>query len=107
MKRRGKIGFLKKIPLAIKFLFDKEVPLRKKIWLILGLVYVVSPIDLIPAPILFFSALDDMAIVAFILTKLSDDLEEYALEQERKKKEEDIEDKIIEDVDYDIKDNDK
>ena len=45
---------------AIRFFMkDKTVPLRKKLLILLGIVYLVSPIDLIPAPVLIFGLVDD------------------------------------------------
>lgn len=95
---------LRNIPTAIKYLFDGEVPFKKKILLILGIIYFISPIDLIPEPVIGLGIIDDVALITYILSKLSADLEEYRLKKYRKNKDEEIKDKIIEDVDYDIKD---
>lgn len=96
--------FFKKIPIALRFLFDKEVPFRKKILLILGLIYFIMPIDFIPEPILLVGFIDDIVILAFVLTKSSSDLDKYVKEKEIIKKDENIKGKIIENVEYDIKD---
>ncbi len=99
------MSFLKKIPIAFTFLFDKDVPFKKKILLIIGIIYFALPIDFIPEPILLLGFIDDIAILAFVLTKLSSDLDEYIKNKEIKKKNKDIKGKIIENVEYDIKDD--
>ena len=98
------MSFLRKIPLAIKFLFDKDVPFRKKILIILGAIYLISPIDLVPDPVLLLGVVDDLTIIAFILNKLSSDLDKYELEKDKSNREKNIKGKIIENIDYDIKD---
>jgi len=99
------MSFFRKIPLAIKYLFDGEVPFRKKLWVLFGLIYFISPIDLIPAPVLGLSIIDDLVLITFIINKMSSDLDKYKINLERRKKEKDIKKDIIEDVDYDIKDD--
>lgn len=64
---------------SIKYLFqDKTAPKRYKLVVILGLIYLVSPIDLIPAPILGFSLIDDLVIWGFILNYLKEPLSKYS-----------------------------
>lgn len=56
---------------------DKEVPKRKKILVVLGIIYLVLPVDLIP-PVLFpFGFLDDLVLWAWILWTLKDTLDQY------------------------------
>lgn len=98
--------FFKKIPIAFKFLFDKEVPFRKKIILIIGIIYFLVPIDFIPEPILLIGFIDDIVILAFVLTKLSSDLDKYMEDKEIIKKNKGVKGKIIENVEYEIKDDD-
>ena len=64
---------------AIKnLLFDPSVPKSKKILIIFGIIYLLVPFDLIPAPVLGFSVIDDMAVMLFILAYLSDELDQYS-----------------------------
>ncbi len=60
-----------------KFLKDKTVGFFNKFLLVFALAYVISPIDLIPAPILGFSLLDDIAVLFLILYYLRDYLSSY------------------------------
>lgn len=98
------MSFFKKIPLAIKYALDNDVPFYKKLWIIFGLFYLFSPIDLIPEPVLGFGFIDDIVILGFIISKMNSELDKYKVNLARKKKEENIKEKIIENVDYDIKD---
>lgn len=64
-----------------KFLKDKTVSFFNKFLLVFAILYVVSPIDLIPAPILGFSLLDDIAVLLLILYYLRDYLASYNYEK--------------------------
>lgn len=56
---------------------DKTVPKRKKVLVILGIVYLFLPVDLIP-PVLFpFGFLDDLVLWIWILWTLKDTLDNY------------------------------
>lgn len=56
---------------------DKKVPKRKKILVILGIIYLFLPVDLIP-PVLFpFGFLDDVVLWLWILWHLKDTLDQY------------------------------
>ncbi len=60
-----------------KMMKDKDVPKRKKFLVILGIIYLVTPIDLIP-PVLFpFAILDDLVLWVWILGHLKDTLDQY------------------------------
>ena len=64
--------------LAIKdLLLDPDVSKGKKLLVIFGIIYLFSPLDLIPAPVLGFSVIDDLVLWGFILTHLSDELDSY------------------------------
>ena len=56
---------------------DKTVPKRKKLLIVLGIIYVFLPIDLIP-PVLFpFGFLDDLVLWIWIIWHLKDTLDQY------------------------------
>lgn len=91
----------------INFLLDKNVPLKEKWWVIIPLVYIISPADLIPAPIIGFSIIDDLIMLLFLLTKVYEKTKKYYYDNEnnvRKKygKEKKEHDDIIENVEYEI-----
>ncbi|MEW9123986.1 MAG: DUF1232 domain-containing protein [Thermotaleaceae bacterium] len=63
-----------------------------------GLAYVINPFDLIPAPVfLAFGLIDDVVIMGYILSKISDQLDFYIQNPYSK---EFSKDKIIDDVEY-------
>lgn len=102
------MSFIRKIPLAFKYFFDSKVPFRRKILYILGAIYFFSPIDLAPEAILLhFGIIDDITLLVFMWSKLSGDLDKYSGEISVRKKDGKIKGKIIENVEYDIKDDKK
>ena len=90
-----------RILFILKFLFDKNVPLREKWWVIIPLIYILSPADLIPAPVLGFSIVDDLVMLSFLLTKVYDKTKEYYYDNKK------AEDDIIENVEYEIHKDEK
>ncbi|EOD00503.1 YkvA family protein [Caldisalinibacter kiritimatiensis] len=101
------MSFIGKLMTAIKFLFDKDVPMRKKLWIILPALYILSPIDLIPAPVLGLSVVDDLVLLLFVIGKISEKLDEYANNNSNKNQEDKDREKIVEDVEYEIIDEEK
>jgi uncharacterized membrane protein YkvA (DUF1232 family) len=85
----------------LKFLFDKNIPLKEKWWVIIPLIYILSPADLIPAPVLGFGIVDDLIMLSFLLTKVYDKINKYYFDSKKTDKK-NIKD-IIENVEYEIK----
>lgn len=69
--------FISEIKSIYRLLKDKAAKKRYKAIIILGLVYLFSPIDLIPAPIIGLSIIDDCVIWAVILYALKEPLSHY------------------------------
>lgn len=96
---------MRRIKAIPPFLRDKTVPFRKKLIIVLGIAYLLSPIDLIPAPILLFGIIDDIVIWSFIIYYLKDELDKYWLGEKEVKPEERFHGKkIIDDVKFEVKD---
>lgn len=92
-----------RISLIFKFLFDKNIPLREKWWIILPAIYILSPIDLIPFPILGFSIIDDLVVFLFLLSMVNSKTQKYYGTEKRDNFKEEVKDKvIIEDVEYKV-----
>ena len=94
---------------AIKSMMaDKKVPKRKKLLVLVGIIYLFLPVDLIP-PVLFpFGFLDDLVLWIWIIWNLKDTLDSYRMgdkEQDFSKKfrKEDI----IEGVEFTVDREDK
>ena len=63
---------LRRIAAITSLLRDKTVPLRKKALVIFGIVYLITPIDIIPAVLFPFALLDDLILWIYILWTLKD-----------------------------------
>ncbi len=91
---------------AIRFMMhDKNVPLRKKLVVLAGIVYLFLPIDLIPIVVFPVSILDDLLVWFLILWYLKSELDKYWIGG----KTEDLSRKfarrtVIDDVDYEVHD---
>ena len=90
---------------AIRFFMkDKTVPIRKKLLIVLGIAYLLMPIDLIPAPILIFGFVDDIILWLFILYYLRDELDRYWVGEKEVPPEKKYRGKkIIDDVKFEVK----
>lgn len=86
-----------RILFILKFLFDKNVPLKEKWWVIIPFIYILSPADLIPAPVLGFGIVDDLVMLSFLLTKVYDKTKKYYFENKKTEQKD-----IIENVEYKI-----
>ena len=84
--------YLADVPVLIslvKAYIDKEyteIPLGSIIAIVGGLIYVLSPIDIIPDTIPVAGYLDDAAVIAGVIKLVHDDLTEYRAWKEEKKK---------------------
>jgi len=90
--------------LLIDMLKNPEVKFWDKMKIILMLLYIISPIDLIPAPVFGFSIIDDLIIMVFLLNLIKKLLVKYNYKDENL----DInEDDVVENVKYEIDEDDK
>ncbi|WP_312699502.1 hypothetical protein [Sedimentibacter sp.] len=95
---------MNKFFLIFRFLFDKQIPLKEKWWIIIPLIYIISPVDLIPMPILGFSVLDDLLMLVYLMSIVSEKTKKY-YGNEKSTKENLKEKDIIENVEYEIDDD--
>ncbi|MFA9423702.1 MAG: YkvA family protein [Sedimentibacter sp.] len=96
--------------IIIKFLFDKKVPLKEKWWVIIPLIYILSPADLIPAPIIGFSIIDDAVMMIFLLTVVFEKTKKYYStynDNNKDEKQNENKENIVENVEYEIKKDDE
>lgn len=85
----------------IKILKSKRVPIVDKIPIILMIAYIISPIDLIPFPILGFSVLDDMVIFLILANLVKKTISKYLNMNEQAADPE----HIVSNVKYEVKDD--
>lgn len=81
-------------------MFDKDVPLKEKWWIILPLIYILSPVDLIPAPILGFSLVDDAVMLFYLYSVVIGKTDKFYGRNNKKKQE--AKENIVENVEYEI-----
>lgn len=93
-------NIMNKLFLVFRFLFDKKIPLREKWWIIIPLIYIISPVDLIPMPILGFSILDDLLMFVYLMSIVSEKTRKY-YGNEKNLKDKDI----VENVEYEVEDD--
>lgn len=56
---------------------DDQMPWKTKAWILFGLAYFASPVDLIPDPIFGVGYVDDLAVVLWVLHQIQSDVEAY------------------------------
>lgn len=93
--------------LMFKFLLDKSIPLREKWWIILPLIYILSPADLIPAPILGFSLIDDAVMLFYLLSVVKGKTQKYYGNNDKKEHESKYKEDFIENVEYEIDEDER
>lgn len=67
----------KRIKAILSMMKDKTVPKRKKLLIVLGIIYLFLPIDLIPPELFPFGFLDDLVLWIWIIWHLKDTLDQY------------------------------
>nr|WP_298414736.1 DUF1232 domain-containing protein [uncultured Halomonas sp.] len=55
----------------------RPIPWSAFMWMALALVYLISPLDLIPEVFLLIGMVDDVVIVGWLLTKVDKSLDDY------------------------------
>jgi len=76
----------------------KELETQKVVMIVAGIIYLVSPLDFVPDFIPAFGLLDDISILSFIISSLSEEIDAYLLWKNhkiKKPKKEIIEPKVI------------
>jgi uncharacterized membrane protein YkvA (DUF1232 family) len=76
-KVSGSKKFFSNLKLLYKYFRDPKTPKGPKILIGAALLYFITPIDLIPDFIPVIGLLDDAAVIAYVVYKLKDELEEY------------------------------
>lgn len=78
-KGQGLKTYLEDLQLAYKMLRDPHFQIAKetKTVLIIALLYIISPIDLIPDAIPFLGLMDDVLVAGYALRQASAELERY------------------------------
>jgi uncharacterized membrane protein YkvA (DUF1232 family) len=87
-----------------RYLLDSRVPFIKKLPILGWLIYLASPVDFLPDPVLGFGIIDDAVLLGFIMNYLSRRLEDYY--SDRKKRHNEDSDRVIQGVEYEVSSDD-
>lgn len=106
------MNIISKLSLIFKFVFDKQIPLKHKWWILIPLIYILSPIDLIPAPIFGFSVVDDIVMIVYLLSVVNEKTTKYNYNQPKNNNKNNYNNKndnkeIIEGVEYKVEKDDE
>ncbi|MGE5678365.1 MAG: YkvA family protein [Pseudomonadota bacterium] len=66
-----------RIRLIIRYLRDKDVSIFKKLLIIGSMLYLISPVDIVPDYIIGLGILDDITVLSFIWLALKSELDDY------------------------------
>lgn len=88
----------KKIKFLYRHMKNPSTSFVDKLIIICTGIYVLSPIDLIVDPVFFIGLIDDVLIVSFVLSYLSEKLDKYAEVKTVKYKKSNL----VEDVEYEV-----
>lgn len=84
----------------LKLLRSKEVSWKDKLPIIGLILYIVSPVDLIPYPILGYSVIDDLVVFVLLMNLVNRSIKKYSTTNNK-----DVDpEHIVSDVDYEVDD---
>ncbi len=61
----------------IKYFFDPTVPIKRKLIILAAIVYIISPLDLVPDLVPLLGWVDDVAVMTFLWAFISSELAKY------------------------------
>jgi uncharacterized membrane protein YkvA (DUF1232 family) len=102
------LGLLREAWVALKYMLDPAIPFNQKIWVIVSLLYLVSPVDFMPDPIFGIGIIDDIVVILLMLSFMAGRLKKYdenKNDSRRGQKQREAQDAI--DVEYEVIDDDK
>lgn len=71
------MGSFRNIASIVKFFLDPKVPFVKKLPVIGWIIYLLSPVDFLPDPVLGLGIVDDFILMLFIISIMGKRIEEY------------------------------
>lgn len=102
------LGLLREAWVALKYMLDPAIPLNQKIWVIVSLLYLVSPVDFMPDPIFGIGIIDDIVVILLMLSFMAGRLKKYDENKNASRswqKQREAQDAI--DVEYEVIDDEK
>jgi uncharacterized membrane protein YkvA (DUF1232 family) len=89
-----------KFSVMLKLLRSSEVSWKDKLPIIGLIVYIISPVDLIPYPILGFSIVDDLVVFGLLINLVNRSIKKYSTTNSKGVDPE----HVVSDVDYEVED---
>lgn len=99
------LNLLKEVWMALRFMLDPAVPISEKAWIIISLLYFISPVDFIPDPIFGIGILDDFVVILLMLFVMAGKLKKYAESKKNVSAQRHKDDRNTIDVEYEIIDD--
>lgn len=99
------LKFFKRVSVLYKYILDKDVSILKKLLVISMIIYVFSPLDIIPEVVLGFGFIDDTLLAVYVISSISKELDKYISRGEEENTDID-KGKIIDYVKYKVEDED-
>lgn len=106
MAKTKYMSLLKEAWLALKYVMDPQVPFSRKIWIVLSMLYLISPVDFMPDSIFGIGFIDDITVILLMLSFMAHRLKNYYKDQNasvRGQRQGDTRDAI--DVEYEVIDD--
>ena len=97
------LKFFKRVSVLYKYILDKDVSILKKLLVISMIIYVFSPLDIIPEVVLGFGFIDDTLLAVYVISSISKELDKYISRGEEENTDID-KGKIIDYVKYKVED---
>lgn len=95
---------LNRIKAITQMMRDKSVRWYKKALILFGIIYLLSPIDLVPSVVPVLGILDDIVLWGMIIFYLKDELDTYWLGEKRKDYSREYSD-TVDSVNYTVNEN--
>jgi uncharacterized membrane protein YkvA (DUF1232 family) len=94
-----RLEFIKGFIRTIRFLRDRQVPFIKKLPALLWVIYLISPLDLLPDPVLGLGIIDDAVLLSLVMNYLNRESKGYRGGSS--------DGRIIDDVEYHVSEDDQ
>jgi uncharacterized membrane protein YkvA (DUF1232 family) len=94
-----RLEFIKGFIRTIKFLQDRQVPFIKKLPALLWVIYLISPLDFLPDPVLGLGIIDDVVLLSLVMNYLNRQSKGYGGGNNNGR--------IINDVEYHVSEDDQ
>jgi len=78
LELKNEFEAMSNIKLLLIYIKDREVSIFKKLLILIGLLYLVFPMDIVPDFLIGIGILDDAAVLLFVWNAIRNELAEYS-----------------------------